>query len=63
MIDLKLVRNETDFVKEKLATRGVGAREIDDLLAADQKRVIWSLKVANMKATVTGFRWNFYNKA
>lgn len=27
MIDLKLVRNETDFVKEKLATRGVDAAE------------------------------------
>lgn len=51
MIDLKLVRNETDFVKEKLATRGVEAAEIDALLAADQKRRDLIVKSETMKAT------------
>ncbi len=50
MIDLKLVRTETDFVKEKLATRGVEATEIDDLLALDQKRRDLIVKSETMKA-------------
>lgn len=50
MLDLKLIRTETDFVKEKLATRGVDAKEIDDLLALDQKRRDLIVKSETMKA-------------
>ncbi len=50
MLDLKLIRTETDFVKEKLATRGVDAKEIDDLLALDQKRRNLIVKSETMKA-------------
>lgn len=50
MLDLKLIRTETDFVKEKLATRGVDAQEIDDLLALDQKRRDLIVKSETMKA-------------
>ncbi len=38
MLDMKLIRQQPDFVKEKLATRGVPAEAIDELLALDQKR-------------------------
>jgi len=51
MLDLKMIRQETDFVKEKLATRGIKAEEIDDLLALDQQRRDLIVKSEGMKAT------------
>ena len=33
MLDMKLIRNETESVKERLATRGVDAAEVDALVA------------------------------
>lgn len=50
MLDLKLIRTETDFVKEKLATRGVDASEIDALLQLDQDRRDLIVKSETMKA-------------
>lgn len=50
MIDLKLVRTQPDFVKEKLATRGVDAAEIDALLDLDQQRRDLIVKSETMKA-------------
>ena len=38
MLDLKKIRQEPDWYKEKLATRGVEAAEIDSILALDVKR-------------------------
>jgi len=51
MLDLKMIRQETDFVKEKLATRGIKAEEIDELLALDQQRRDLIVKSEGMKAT------------
>lgn len=50
MLDLKLIRQETDFVKEKLATRGVDPADIDALLAMDAKRRELITKTETMKA-------------
>ncbi len=61
MLDLKLIRQETDFVKEKLATRGVEAAEIDALLALDQKRRDFILKSEGMKLLVTKSLMKFLN--
>lgn len=38
MLDMKLIRQQPDFVKEKLATRGIPVEAIDELLALDQQR-------------------------
>ncbi|PWF99991.1 serine--tRNA ligase [Levilactobacillus bambusae] len=51
MLDIKLIRQKTDFVKEKLATRKVSAQEIDDLLALDEQRRELIVKSETMKAT------------
>ena len=50
MLDLKLIRQEPDFIKEKLATRGVDPADIDDLLALDAKRRDLIVKSETMKA-------------
>lgn len=38
MLDMKLIRTQTEYVKERLATRGVAATTIDELVAHDTKR-------------------------
>src|SRR5699024_11906613 len=38
MLDIKKIRQNPDFYKQKLATRGIQAEEIDEVLALDQKR-------------------------
>src|SRR5229473_8274966 len=38
MLDIKLIREQPDFVKAELAKRGIGAAEVARLLEADQKR-------------------------
>ncbi|WP_125608438.1 serine--tRNA ligase [Lapidilactobacillus bayanensis] len=38
MLDLKLIRQKPDWIKEKLASRGVTAEEIDELLGLDEQR-------------------------
>src|ERR1700734_1853534 len=38
MLDIKLIREQTDFVKGELAKRGVEPAEVDRLLEVDQKR-------------------------
>lgn len=38
MLDMKLIRTESEYVKERLATRGVKPEQIDELLALDVKR-------------------------
>lgn len=38
MLDIKLIRQKPDWIKEKLSSRGVTAGEIDDLLALDSTR-------------------------
>ncbi len=38
MLDLKLIRQEPDWAKAKLAARGIKAEEVDELLGLDQQR-------------------------
>src|SRR6266851_5242607 len=38
MLDIKLIREQPDFVKAELAKRGIDPAEVDRLLEADQKR-------------------------
>lgn len=38
MLDIKVIRERTDWAKEKLATRGIKPEEIDKLIDIDQKR-------------------------
>ncbi|MCH5463778.1 serine--tRNA ligase [Levilactobacillus tujiorum] len=50
MLDLKLIRQEPDFIKEKLATRGVDPADIDSLLDLDAQRRELIVKSETMKA-------------
>lgn len=49
MLDLKMIRNNADEVKEKLATRGVKAETVDNLLAKDNERRDLIVKSENLK--------------
>jgi seryl-tRNA synthetase len=49
MLDLKMIRNNADDVKAKLATRGVKAKTIDNLLAKDNERRDLIVKSENLK--------------
>ena len=50
MLDLKKIRRQPDWYKEKLATRGVKAEEIDEVLALDAKRRELLQKTETLKA-------------
>lgn len=50
MIDIKLIRMETESVKERLAGRGVTPETIDELLAVDAKRRDLLVEVEQLKA-------------
>ena len=47
---MKLIRNETESVKERLATRGVDPSEIDALIADDAKRRELLVQTEELKA-------------
>ena len=49
MLDLKMIRNNEEEIKEKLATRGIDAKDIDDLLAKDNQRRDLIVKSENLK--------------
>jgi seryl-tRNA synthetase len=38
MLDIKVIRENPDWAKQKLATRGIKAEEIDELISIDKKR-------------------------
>lgn len=38
MLDIKVIRENPDWAKQKLATRGIKAEEIDELISIDEKR-------------------------
>lgn len=38
MLDIKVIRDNLDWAKEKLATRGIEAKELDELVEIDKKR-------------------------
>ena len=50
MLDIKKIRRQPDWFKEKLATRGIDASEIDEVLELDQKRRELLQKVEALKA-------------
>ena len=50
MLNMKLIRNETESVKERLATRGVDAAEVDALVADDAKRRELLVQTEELKA-------------
>ncbi|WPP08762.1 serine--tRNA ligase [Pediococcus inopinatus] len=51
MLDLKEIRNNTDYIKERLGTRGIDPKEIDKLLDMDQKRRDLIVESENLKKT------------
>lgn len=51
MLDIKLIRDQPDFVRQRLATRGAGdERRIDDLLKLDEQRRKLLGEVETLKA-------------
>ncbi|KRM87326.1 serine--tRNA ligase [Lacticaseibacillus thailandensis] len=50
MLDIKLLRQKTDWAKSELAKRGIKAEEIDELLSYDQQRRTALTKVEELKA-------------
>lgn len=50
MLDMKLIRTETEYVKERLATRGVAPEKIDELVANDAKRRSMIQETEKLKA-------------
>lgn len=50
MLDMKLIRHETEQVKERLATRGVAPEEVDALVADDAKRRELLVQTEELKA-------------
>ena len=54
MLDIKLIREKTDFVKQRLATRGAGDEtKIDELLKLDEARRKTLAEVETLKAERT----------
>lgn len=50
MLDIKLIREKTDFVRQRLATRGAGDEtKIDEILKLDEKRRSALTKVETLK--------------
>ena len=51
MLDIKLIREKPDFVRQRLATRGAGDEaKIDELLKLDEQRRKWLAEVETFKA-------------
>jgi len=50
MLDIKLIREQPDFVKAELAKRGTDPAEVDRLLAADKKRRKLQAEVDQLRA-------------
>ncbi|TMS99954.1 serine--tRNA ligase [Apilactobacillus kunkeei] len=50
MLDMKMIRQNADWVKEKLATRNIKSETIDELLGYDEKRRELIVKSEGLKA-------------
>lgn len=50
MLDLKLIRQQPDWAKEKLSRRGIKAEEIDEMLAYDKQRREFIVQTEELKA-------------
>ena len=52
MLDIKLIREQPEFVRERLATRGAGDEaKIDEILSLDEQRRKLLNEVEALKAT------------
>src|SRR6185436_4347893 len=51
MLDIRLMREQPDFVKAQLARRGVDAAQVDEMLALDEQRRGLLKEVETLKAT------------
>ena len=49
MLDIKLIRKDPEWIKNKLASRGVTSEEIDELLSYDEKRRELLVKTETLK--------------
>ncbi len=57
MLDVKLIREKPEFVRERLAARGAGDEaRIDDLLKLDEQRRKLLAEVEGLKASWTNRR-------
>lgn len=50
MLDIKMIRQRPDFIKEKLATRNISEETIDELLEVDEQRRDLIVKSESLKA-------------
>ncbi|BDR57288.1 serine--tRNA ligase [Xylocopilactobacillus apis] len=50
MLDIKVIREKPDWIKDKLKWRGIDPQEIDDLLAIDQQRREMLVESETLKA-------------
>lgn len=50
MLDIKILRDQTEYVKNKLATRKINADQIDQILSLDQKRRELLVKTETLKS-------------
>ena len=50
MLDIKVIRENLDWAKEKLATRGIKPEQLDELVAIDAKRREAMVEAENLKA-------------
>ncbi|WP_369406637.1 hypothetical protein [Lacticaseibacillus nasuensis] len=50
MLDMKLIRQQPDWVKTKLGARGIKPEEIDELLVLDEKRRSIIVQTEDLKA-------------
>ncbi len=49
MLDIKVIRENVQWAKDKLASRGVQAAEIDEVIALDEKRRALIVKTEELK--------------
>ena len=50
MLDIKVIRENLDWAKEKLATRGIKPEQLDELVAIDAKRREAMVQCEKLKA-------------
>ena len=56
MLDIKVIRENLDWAKDKLATRGIKPEELDELIQIDARRREALNESEQLKADVTMFQ-------
>ena len=49
MLDIRVIRENVQWAKDKLATRGIDAAEIDEVVALDEKRRALIVRTEELK--------------